>query len=47
MEPSPKIVIKQGSTGIRQWPINECTPPTIIHKIIPVCLKLVVETFGH
>ena len=25
----------QGSKGIRQWPINWCTSPMIIHKITP------------
>ena len=27
--------ITQGSKGIRQWPINGCTFPVMIHKITP------------
>ena len=26
---------KQGSNGIRQWPIKRCTFPMLIHKITP------------
>ena len=39
----------QGSKGIRQWPINSCTSPMMIHKIIPYvdyneCSKLNQQT---
>ncbi len=29
------VILDQGSKGIRQWPINWCTSPMIMHKIIP------------
>ena len=34
-----------GSKGIRQWPINWCTYPMMIHKITPYLSKLLVEMF--
>ena len=34
----------QGSNGIRQCPINWCTFPMTIHKIV---WQLLIETFGH
>ena len=36
----------QGSKGIRQWPINCCTSPMIIHKKYPLCKSQLIETFG-
>ena len=34
----------QGSKGIRQWPINCCTFPIMIHKITPSVEALVHST---
>ena len=44
-----KIKVTQGSKGIRQWPINISTSPTIDNtQNYPFYrLQLVVETFGQ
>ena len=33
--PSKFYIKLKGSKGKRQWPINRCTSPIIIHKITP------------
>ena len=33
--PTTNFIFLQGSKGIRQWPINWCTSPIMIQKIIP------------
>ena len=33
LKKAKKIVKSQWSKGIRQWPINQCTSPMMIHKI--------------
>ena len=39
-------ILEQGSTGIRQWPINWCTSPNDKKQDYKFCrLNLVVETF--